>query len=499
MSSSTALYTFVLYLPNRPYSVTLYGSWDNFRNPYPLKKDTQKGSGHWTGCHAFNDIVCDGEEHTHPANRRNIGLRQGGTYYYYFVINNASDFYDLNTPYTSLCPLLPGRPVNILEVPIERPMSNSSSLVCDVERKTSEGTNRSEVPVTQTRQKMMSPLLRRKRTGSTGTTIVRERKEKMRTEWVTKGIEKLQSAASRMKSRDSEVQDVEVAGNSKRFFQTKEGKMLRKAISAPEVLPDGALRSTAALIEQISVEVEQGRSLRESFGTMSLTSESILSAEAEQLTTPQLYHSATSSVETTPSTVLDTPQMMHTGTQRKLSNTTIHSDWPLESPNMLPNYTQAGYQPQPRKTVAQDQPWVASPAAYSRHTLGAPLEQPVPLGQMALSAYSTSNMAHEYHNVTSTLHPFFRQGNRHSLNRLSSSHRAAALSRANTDDDDHNDNLSLGLGLTRQKMDVLPMNGMGLGLGVDLEAVNARLLSREDENKSPYKSREFAYLGSIIY
>jgi len=170
---------------------------------------------------------------------------------------------------------------------------------------------------------------------------------------------------------------------------------------------------------------------------------------------------------------------------------------------MLPNYAEPGYQMQAQKPQAQNRSWSTNPEAYSRHTLGAPFEQPLPSTEMALPAYS-DNIAPYDSSITSTLHPFFKQGNRCSLNGFASGH-PAILSRADTerDDDDRNDNLSFGLGLTRQKTEVCPvqvsggeMNGLGLGLGIDLEAVNARLLGHGEG--SELHGREFAYLSSVI-
>ena len=66
----------------RSHCVELYGSWDNFHRPYPMRKDTQKGHGHWLGCHTFKNIICDGDP-AHPAANREGGLMEGGTYWYY--------------------------------------------------------------------------------------------------------------------------------------------------------------------------------------------------------------------------------------------------------------------------------------------------------------------------------------------------------------------------------------------------------------------------------
>lgn len=396
--------------------------------------------------------------------------------------------------------MLPGQAVNILEVPIERPMSSGSSLLLDVERKRLESVKRAEALVVQAKQKMMSPLLRRKRTGSAGTTMAKERKEKMRSEWLTKGIERLQNTASRIVvSREGQKKEVAAIEHGERMMKTKENKNLRKAISAPDVLPTGAVLSTVTPID----EVDQARSFRESFGTMSLTSESTLSTGADQLQTPQLYHSATSSVEATPKTLLETPHVGDLNPGRGLPHIAINHEWPRASPDMLPNYTQVGYQPQPQKMQAQTQSWSTNPAAYSRHTLAAPIE---PSMHIEIASPAGSNSIGQHNSSTTTaLHPFFKQGDRGSLGGFGSNH--DVLSRADTerdDDDDRNDNLSLGLGLTRQKMDVLPVHvhgngveGLGLGLGIDLDAVNARLLGERDEIEA--ENREFAYLGSVIY
>lgn len=438
-----------------------------------------------------------------------MGLKQGGTYYYYFVINNSSNFYDVNTPFTSLCPLLPGQPVNILEVPIERPASSGSSvLLLEAERKR-DGVRKAEVLLAQARQKMMSPLLRRKRTGSGGTTMAKERKEKMRSEWVTKGMGKLQDAPSRMEEMRG---DGSVVGRI-----IKDDKALRKACSAPDVLPTGTLLATTTPKGQNAEEVEQARSVRESFGTMSLASESALAAEAERLRTPRreagaadsqlpsLYHSATSSVETTPKSLLETPHAGNAEPKQVVIRTAIHEAGKLELSNMLPNYAQADYEAKP---TALGQSWSMHPEAYSRHTLGNPSLPSIPLRQAGLPAYANTT-ASPYDESTSTLHPFFTQGNRHSVNGASSAHPPAVLSRADTErGDDHTDDVALDLGLMRQKMDVFPVNvsemgakgtgcGLGLGLGIDLDAVNAKLLGQNDSGE--LDAREFAYLRDVIY
>lgn len=47
-----------------------------------MTKDTQIGHGQWYGCHAFANIICDGD----PSDRiepRDGYLRMGGTYWYF--------------------------------------------------------------------------------------------------------------------------------------------------------------------------------------------------------------------------------------------------------------------------------------------------------------------------------------------------------------------------------------------------------------------------------
>ncbi|KAL8670897.1 MAG: hypothetical protein Q9168_004587 [Polycauliona sp. 1 TL-2023] len=51
--------------------------------------------------------------------RRNGALKMGGTYWYYYRLNDEVEHHDPVQPSTTACPLLPGQEVNILEVPSE--------------------------------------------------------------------------------------------------------------------------------------------------------------------------------------------------------------------------------------------------------------------------------------------------------------------------------------------------------------------------------------------
>ncbi|KAL6720544.1 hypothetical protein ACLMJK_002468 [Lecanora helva] len=123
--ASTTLNTFIL--PPPPFSVRaveLKGSWDNFCQSYKLDKDNH--TGHWRGCHAFENIICDGVT-LDASSSRNGGLRMGGTYWYYYVLHTIDgdlEYHNAVEPSTSLCPLLPGQQVNILDVPVQEELLN---------------------------------------------------------------------------------------------------------------------------------------------------------------------------------------------------------------------------------------------------------------------------------------------------------------------------------------------------------------------------------------
>ncbi|KAL4941377.1 hypothetical protein BDV06DRAFT_4769 [Aspergillus oleicola] len=124
--SSTTLMTFLLCTPPHVRSVKLLGSWDNFSNQYVMERDQRVGAGHWRGCHTFTNITCDG-----PANNavcaRNGGLKMGGTYWYYYLLDDDVEYYNKAEPMTTHCPFLPGQPVNVLQVPFILPDTKAAS------------------------------------------------------------------------------------------------------------------------------------------------------------------------------------------------------------------------------------------------------------------------------------------------------------------------------------------------------------------------------------
>ncbi|KAL4785876.1 hypothetical protein BJX76DRAFT_149941 [Aspergillus varians] len=121
--SSTTLMTFLLCTGPHIRSVTLLGSWDNFSKPYVMERDSRVGAGHWRGCHTFTNITCDGlASNTVPA--RSGGLKMGGTYWYYYLLDNDIEHYNKAEPMTTHCPFLPGQPVNVVQVPIVLPDAN---------------------------------------------------------------------------------------------------------------------------------------------------------------------------------------------------------------------------------------------------------------------------------------------------------------------------------------------------------------------------------------
>ena len=114
----TTLVTFLFRAPPEVRTVELLGSWDNFHLPYRMHHDRLRGSNFFSGCFKFENIIFDGEEFqwTKP---RTGGLKQGGTYWYYYRLNYDLDAYDDRQPYTTGCPLLPGQVLNVMEVPTE--------------------------------------------------------------------------------------------------------------------------------------------------------------------------------------------------------------------------------------------------------------------------------------------------------------------------------------------------------------------------------------------
>ncbi|KAL2822320.1 hypothetical protein BDW59DRAFT_149475 [Aspergillus cavernicola] len=120
--SSTTLMTFLLCTSPHIRSVKLLGSWDNFSKPYVMEWDKRVGAGHWRGCHTFTNITCDGL----PSNMvsRSGGLKMGGTYWYYYLLDDDVEYFNKAEPMTTHCPFLPGQPLNVLHVPIILPDTN---------------------------------------------------------------------------------------------------------------------------------------------------------------------------------------------------------------------------------------------------------------------------------------------------------------------------------------------------------------------------------------
>ena len=114
----TTLVTFLFRAPPEVRTVELLGSWDNFSRPYYMHHDKRRGHGFWSGCFNFKDIVFDGDK-AHWAKPRSGGLKQGGTYWYFYRLNDAVEAFDDSQCYTTGCPLLPGQTVNVIDVPVE--------------------------------------------------------------------------------------------------------------------------------------------------------------------------------------------------------------------------------------------------------------------------------------------------------------------------------------------------------------------------------------------
>ncbi|KAF2797154.1 hypothetical protein K505DRAFT_334550 [Melanomma pulvis-pyrius CBS 109.77] len=125
--ASTTLVTFLFDCPSAVRSVELLGSWDNFSKPYHLKQDRRRGPGIWSGCYTFADIICDGDV-ANIGGTRSGALKMGGTYWYYYKVDDDDERHNSSEQSTTLCPLLPGQRLNVLEVPTEtRSRSGSES------------------------------------------------------------------------------------------------------------------------------------------------------------------------------------------------------------------------------------------------------------------------------------------------------------------------------------------------------------------------------------
>ncbi|KAF4301309.1 hypothetical protein GTA08_BOTSDO07233 [Botryosphaeria dothidea] len=117
-ANSTTLFTFRIDVPSGVRSVELLGSWDNFTHSYRMERDPKRSSRHWYGIFTFKDIICDGEAYSGPEKREG-GLKMGGTYWYHYMLDGVYEYHDETQPFTTTCPLHLGECVNILEVPYE--------------------------------------------------------------------------------------------------------------------------------------------------------------------------------------------------------------------------------------------------------------------------------------------------------------------------------------------------------------------------------------------
>ena len=98
-----------------------------------MQRDARVGQEHWSGCHSFSNIICDGDV-TGSMTPRQGGLRMGGTYWYYvcgalyynaclclrlfqYTLDDKIEFHNSAEPSTTTCPMLPGQLVNVLNVP----------------------------------------------------------------------------------------------------------------------------------------------------------------------------------------------------------------------------------------------------------------------------------------------------------------------------------------------------------------------------------------------
>ena len=82
-----------------------------------MKRDSRVGQDHWSGCHKFSDIICDGNLEVGPKSRDG-GLKMGGTYWYFYRLDDDIEFHNSAEPSTTQCPMLPGQLVNVLDMPV---------------------------------------------------------------------------------------------------------------------------------------------------------------------------------------------------------------------------------------------------------------------------------------------------------------------------------------------------------------------------------------------
>ncbi|CAI6336367.1 unnamed protein product [Periconia digitata] len=122
--ATETLVTFLFECPARARTIELLGSWDNFTKPYHLQRDRRRGHGIWSGCYTFQDIICDGDL-DNLGQKRTGALKMGGTYWYYYKVDDEES-HNPSEPTTTSCPLLPGQKLNVLEVPLEARSRSSS-------------------------------------------------------------------------------------------------------------------------------------------------------------------------------------------------------------------------------------------------------------------------------------------------------------------------------------------------------------------------------------
>lgn len=114
------LITFLFRAPREVRVVELLGSWDNFSTPYRMQLDRRRGNTCFSGCFTFENIIFDGLDAYMLPKSRSGGLKQGGSYWYFYRLDYNYEACDETEPLTTDCPLLPGQNLNVLEVPIER-------------------------------------------------------------------------------------------------------------------------------------------------------------------------------------------------------------------------------------------------------------------------------------------------------------------------------------------------------------------------------------------
>jgi len=460
---------------------------------------------------------------------RETGLRQGGTYWYYYEVD-GEEWCDPRAPSTSRCPMMPGQEVNILEVPIERPVSRLSRTMTaatmgveEVEERRDVGVETRETEVAEKarrRHKMLRPavmLLRKKRPGSetiVGMEGMEERREKVKREWIGKGIESLTTAVGagrRRWSRGREEKEM-VRGEEEspaadddrvpegdhpasivaqhgnwRALLTPDVRKVSALPTAPRPLTKGSPANTADKI--LNYTIRDSPTLLASPTTLSASQlapapptlrplsrsrsrfETPPTAQ-QQFTTetspPELYHSSTSSLDTSPESTLQTPQKynhdLHHNLHYSPNFNLNHNENPSLGLSLRPahphdrkppssginmsnkwlDFQPTSHQHKRQVSQADANEYIhpamrTDPAAYSRHTLtlgsGAPFE-PGPgmtVASDAMAADVVRTNAQQQHQQPLQLremHAFFKQDERHGSSRLSRTFTGASIAAA---------------------------------------------------------------------